>query len=121
MRIVLALCVLTATAFADQRPVFMATTQFEACQTTTMFACGMNNGTYGTAYERKICTRMTFHADGTFSSTTDGLEEMEGTYRIFAGKMTLETDDQKFDLKLSPDRTKLGNMSLVTRRVRAPE
>lgn len=102
----------------------MATTTFEQCHTRTMFACNIpdgHGGTYGTAKEYKSCTQMTFRPDGTFT-TTGELDATEGTYRIFNGTMKLATDplpgekSRSFELKLSVDGTKLGDMTRRTSR-----
>lgn len=93
----------------------MAPTTYERCQTITMFACGRIDAAghrYGTAHERKECTRMTFHPDGTVVQRGDFEREDHGTYRIFAGKLRIAFEGQPaFELALSPDGMKLGDWS----------
>jgi hypothetical protein len=112
-----------ATAAAQPRPrltppVFDRTTSFQSCQNVTSFACGMiddNGMRYGTAHTRTLCTRYTFLPNGTFTSTSVIPER--GVYTIRGAKVTLTliSDDldakpTSFDLMLSNDGEKLGDM-----------
>jgi hypothetical protein len=112
---------LASTASAERRPTFMATTTYMSCHKETMFACGKIDAAghrYGTAHEVERCESYVFHPDGTFVAR--GLPNLEGTYRIFAGKLKM-TFEPAFEgdkphtteLVLSPDGTLLGEMKRV--------
>jgi hypothetical protein len=133
--LVLMIASTASTAYAERRPTFMATTTYQSCHKETMLACGMIDAAgnrYGTAHELERCESYVFQPDGTF--TTHGMMlEPEGTYRIFAGKVTLVFDNQPdlpvrsvkartLVVDLSPDGSLLGDMKrLVTKPARAPE
>ncbi len=105
--------------FFLQGPTFMQATTYQACQKTTEFACAFGDRHYGTAREVEMCERYEFHPDGTYTSSGLLLQQ-DGTYFIFAGKVTLTDDERTFELALSPDGTTLGNLHEITTRAHAP-
>jgi hypothetical protein len=114
----LALLISSTTAFAQPTPSFSKTTSFESCHKSTMFACGMRDAqgnTFGTAKEMTRCEKYVFAPNGTYA--VQGKDD-RGTYRVIGKTVRLTPlQDGKpgasFDLVLSADGAKLGDMKLV--------
>jgi hypothetical protein len=101
------------TAFAN----FSRTTSFEGCTTSTRFACGMfddHGRRFGTAQVITHCEKYSFLPNATYY--VNGA--LSGTYQMIGQtvRMTPLVDGKPgkpFDMTLSTDGSKLGEMKLV--------
>ena len=118
-----ALLLISTTAVAQPKPQqagFTKATTFESCTTSWAFACGMRDergNKFGTAHQMRHCEKHTFQPNGTYSVLGFGHPlNNYGTYKMIGSTVRLvPTNDDgtkgtPFELVLSADGTKLGDM-----------